>query len=403
MEITPDNHPRTNPTRRRVLRTGLAGLAGLGLLAAGAGARAGCYLSPMSLAGRLPDKPDANGLRLLPGFTSRIVARSGERPVAGKDYRWHSAPDGAAVFATDDGGWIYVSNSEVPHGRGGVGALRFDARGNAVDAYSILTGTSRNCAGGATPWGTWLSCEEVEKGRVWECDPYGKRPAVVHPALGAFEHEAAAVDTLRHHVYLTEDLKDGRFYRFTPAATVDGRADLSAGVLEAAEMAGADGGAVTWHRIADPEAKTWETRHQAPASTPFKGGEGVWYQDRVVHFSTKRDNRIWAYDTEKEIIEVVYDARTYARPRLTGVDNLIMTPRHDLLVAEDGGDMQIVALTPSGDVVPVLQITGHRRSEITGQALDPSGTRLYVSSQRGAAGHAGAGITYEVTGPFLGQ
>lgn len=167
-------------------------------------------------------------------------------------------------------------------------------------------------------------------------------------------------------------------------------------------MAGADGGAVTWHRIPDPGAKTRPTRHQAPASTPFKGGEGVWYQDRVVHFSTKHDNRIWAYDTGKGRIEVVYDARTYARPRLTGVDNLVMTPRHDLLVAEDGGDMQIVAITPSGDVVPVLQVTGHGRSEITGQALDPSGTRLYVSSQRGAAGHAGAGVTFEVTGPFLG-
>lgn len=134
--------------------------------------------------------PDANGIRIAPGFTARIVGRSSKPPIEGKDVLWHSAPDGGATFPTDDGGWIYVSNSEVPIA-GGASALRFDATGTLVDVYRILEGTNLNCAGGPTPWNTWLSCEEVYKGRVYECDPRGGREAIVRPALGTFKHEAA--------------------------------------------------------------------------------------------------------------------------------------------------------------------------------------------------------------------
>ncbi len=134
----------------------------------------------------------------------------------GTDYRWHEASDGSATFPLDDGGWILVSNSETL--QGGASAIRFDRRGQVADAYRILDGTAQNCSGGGTPWGTWLSCEEVEDGLVWECDPTGRRKAVSHPAMGVFKHEAAAVDPRGKRVYLTEDLIDGRFYRFTPSA-----------------------------------------------------------------------------------------------------------------------------------------------------------------------------------------
>ena len=82
--------------------------------------------------------PDANGIRLPAGFVSRLVAQSGQRVLPTANYIWHSAPDGGATFATDDGGWIYVSNSEISKHGGGAGALRFNPRGDVIGAYSIL-------------------------------------------------------------------------------------------------------------------------------------------------------------------------------------------------------------------------------------------------------------------------
>ena len=348
--------------------------------------------------------PDANGVRLPAGFRSRIVARSGHPPVGDRSYLWHGAPDGGATFATSDGGWIYVSNAELPGGKGGASALRFDAAGDLIDAYRILGNTSLNCAGGPTPWGTWLSCEEHPHGLVWECDPHGRTPARSWPALGAFTHEAVAIDPATMQAYLTEDLADGRWYRFTPDRrnTQTGVPDLSSGTLEAAQWDGESTGRVQWHRVEDPQGRDTPTRLQVPRATVFRGGEGCWYAQGTVFFTTKHDNRVWAFDIAKQSLRILYDASRFADPVLFGVDNVTTSAAGDVVVAEDGGDMQIVAITKDA-VAPIVQLEGHRQSEITGPAFDPSGTRLYFSSQRGATGDSGDGVTYEVSGPFLGS
>lgn len=340
--------------------------------------------------------PDANGLHLPEGFTSRIIARSGDK-VEGTDYRWHPAPDGGACFPAGDG-WIYVSNSEVPL-IGGASAVRFRADGSIESAYRILSGTNVNCAGGATPWGTWLSCEEVPLGAVYETDPTGANGAVARTRMGRFKHEAAACDPDRQVVYLTEDEKDGCFYRFRP----DTWGDLSSGTLEVL-VSDSDSGPVTWERIPDRDGFPRPTRKQVDGAKHFDGGEGCYYANGICYFTTKGDNRVWAYDAEAERLDIAYDDDLVdnGQPPLTGVDNITGSTAGDLYIAEDGGNMEINIVTTDGIVAPVLRIEGHSESEITGPAFSPDGSRLYFSSQRGASGDilGTDGVTYEVTGPF---
>ncbi|MCM6772514.1 PhoX family protein [Nocardia sp. CDC159] len=335
---------------------------------------------------------DANGIMLPSGFTSRVIARTGTK-VPGTAYTWHGAPDGGACFA-DGSGWIYVSNSEIGFGGGGVGAVRFAADGQIIGAYSILSGTNRNCAGGATPWQTWLSCEEVDRGYVYETYPAGGRQAVRRPALGRFNHEAAAADPDRRVVYLTEDESDGCFYRFIPTTW----GDLSAGKLQVLIDAGQ--GAVGWADVPDPDGSPTRTRRQVAAARKFNGGEGCYYRAGTCFFTTKGDNRVWAYDAAANTLAIAYDDDLTANAPLTGVDNITGSASGDLFVAEDGGNMEVCLITPDDIVAPFLRVNGQSRSELCGVALDPAGRRLYFSSQRGTTGSSSGGITYEVTGPF---
>jgi len=404
--------PDPSPSRREVLRQALAaaGLVLGGPFLAGCGhAHRPRDVPTVAYPGLGPLRaPDENGVRLPAGFSSRVLARGGEAVAGGGGHVWHRDADGGSVFKRADGGWIYVSNSERDAGAGGVGALVFDEAAQVVDAYAILEGTTRNCAGGATPWGTWLSCEEFPAGRVHECDPTGVQPAVMRPALGSFRHEAAAVDPATLRIYLTEDEPDGRLYRFTPAGRLpDGGADLTAGMLEVARVAGTDAGAtrgVSWLPLREPNpdvaAPFVATRYQVPWSTPFAGGEGIFHHAGGIYFTTKRDNRVWVHDLAAGTLRLLYDG-WIDQPVLSQVDNVTVGATGTAFVAEDGPHQRMIAFGGGGRAGAIIEVVGHAGSELTGPAFDPSGTRLYFSSQRGPGADGRPwGVTFEVTGPF---
>jgi uncharacterized protein len=381
-------------SRRQFLGVAL----GTGTLAVGAGwsraAVAAQATSGPGPYGPLSPAPDANGLHLPAGFTSRVVAVS-ETPVLGTTYVWHTFPDGGAAFPTSDGGWIYVSNSEVPAPLGGAGTVRFDADGRIVDAYRILDGTGTNCAGGPTPWGTWLSCEESDDGHVWECNPSEPGQGKERPAMGTFTHEAAAVDANGRAVYLTEDESDGRLYRFLPKAYPD----LSAGRLQAAIVG--DDGRVRWKDVPSTAPD------RGAETTAFRRGEGMWYDRGVVAFATTGDNRVWGLDTKRQRLEVLYDGNAVPDAPLTDVDNVTVHARSgDLFVAEDSGNLELCVITAPDawkrrGVAAFVRVAGPAGSELAGPAFNPAGDRLYFSSQRGTLGNAlGPGITFEISGPF---
>jgi len=340
---------------------------------------------------------DSNGVLLLPGFSSRVIARAGEI-VPGSSLEYRVFPDGAATFVDTAiaGGWYLAVNHEVP-ATGGVTSIRFAPDGSVVGAESILANTALNCAGGATPWGTWLSCEEWEGGSVWECDPTGANRASRRWAMGAFKHEAAAV-AADGRVYMTEDRPDGAFYRFTPKA----EGDLSAGLLEVA-IASTTAGLIEWVRVPIPRPDVLQSpcRSQVSGTLKFNGGEGIATDGGTVWFTTKGDNRVWEFDIASLAIDVRYQGG--GSSVLSGVDNLWLDQGSGaLLIAEDGGNMEVVMLRPDNSALPVIRLPGQNGSEVTGPCFSPDGTRLYFSSQRATVGKLGLplGITYEVTGPF---
>jgi secreted PhoX family phosphatase len=468
-------------TRRQMLTGGAA--AGVGLAIAGTMPTLGVAnaAAPASLpahggggdTGRPfpPLQDDPAGILAVPqGFAYTIASRVGETDLAfgqGKTPDFH---DGTAVVGGDRRGFTLIQNHEltpnmsqfgVPHVDGtvydpgavnasGCTVLTTDGRGNRVAEWVGISGTVRNCAGGATPWGTWLTCEEtfIVAGTAWSAGgatgTYEKNHGYVYEvfqgtsdqqlptpikAFGRFEHEALAVEPNRSRVYLTEDASgpNGSVYRWTAprgvrlGAGIANKLSDTAGKLEAMQIILDDGSVlpdvayitsaqlgrpfkVTWTEVADREATTTPIRKQFADGTVTRGKkfEGIWSADRGAYIvnsfafgasdlpsdATKHDGMVWYYDYSDETITLV----TYFPHNALGEGEGPFPKYQDLLF--DGPDN--VSVTPWGTLV--LAEDGVRASHVLSAV--PGGPTYAIARNQLVNGTSNGSPTYsEFTGP----
>lgn len=447
-------------SRRLVLAGGAAALAYSGM-AARAQTLSGEYRNEIPGYGPLIDDPE--GLLDLPeGFSYRVISQSGESMddgllVPGK-------PDGMGCFSGQDAEVILVRNHEVkprhldlgPSGighhlrdrlpsekvfdtyadghplGGGTTTLVYDlAEQRVVRQHLSLTGTLTNCAGGVTPWRTWLSCEEnednagsgINRNHGWVFEVPADASGLVDPvpltAMGRFEHEAACVDPETGYVYLTEDRDDSLFYRFIP--TTPGRL-ADGGRLQALMIAGAAAadtrnwnGAVLWRmgdwldaewvdleNVESPDNDLRQRGHAAGAAL-FARGEGLtWGEGELFFTCTSGGARGFG-----QILRLV-PGRDGAPDRLQLFlesddeavfdygDNLTVTPWGHLLVCEDRYSEERIHLrgvAPDGQVYTIARNAHALNGEFAGVCVSPDGSTVFVNVME-------PGYTLAITGPW---
>ncbi len=364
--------------------------------------------------------------------------------------------DGMAAFRMPDGTVRLIRNHEIstraafgdltkaydPLGGGGTTTLDVavgrDGSVRLVRDFVSLGGTIINCAGGPTPWGSWISCEES----VWGLGngyqrPHGyvfEVPSAAHeqvaaaplPALGRFVHEAVAVDPRGGVVYLTEDAAavgqrpGAGFYRFIPR--VPGRL-AEGGRLQALavrdrpnhvtyrdQRAGTTLPAV-WVDIPDPDPPTAEQDSLAVLQQGLERGaatfqrlEGCWYGNGRVFFNATSGGdagrgQVWQYrprGPERGDLTLVFESP--GPEVLNGPDNITVSPRgRGLLVAEDNGQaVHLRGVTPDGGVFTFARNLEDTR-EFAGVCFSPGGETLFVNLQGNGAGRA---ATYAIRGPW---
>ena len=393
-------------------------------------------------------RADPHGLLDLPsGFQYRAFSRTGDVMSDGSSVP--GGHDGMAAFAGTRNTTILIRNHELspdssskveadisqqydPLCRGGTSTLIVGPDRQLVRDYTSLAGTYRNCAGGSTPWGSWISCEEntstpagnqpndpnnVSKVHGYNFEvPAVKGNRVVEPiplvAMGRFNHEAVAVDARTGIVYQTEDRGDSLFYRFVPNKPGKLRAG---GILEALKIQNIPQAItrtnfpvgkpmpVEWVRIEDvnPVEDTVRAEGFASGAAQFSRGEGITYGNGEVYFTCTNGGdsgkgQVWRYIPGKSArqggtIELFVEPNEQSV--LENPDNVVVSPNRDLFVCEDGGgENYIVGVTPQGELYQFAR-NALNNSEFAGVCFSPDGQTMFLNVQT-------PGITFAIWGPW---
>ncbi|MGH3393031.1 MAG: alkaline phosphatase PhoX [Actinomadura sp.] len=388
--------------------------------------------------------PDPAGVLDLPkGFSYKMISAVGED--IGDGAQVLGAHDGMTTFpGSRPGRTRLVRNAEQdsdgvkpvaadrlvydPATFGGTMTLELDRDNNLVHQEVSLAGTVRNCSGGRTPWGTWLTCEETSgiesqtkpHGWVFEVDPTGRR-TVAEPIepLGRFEHEAIAVDPHTHVAYLTEDSADpfGLLYRFRPKNRHGGYHSYQAGgALEAmlvpdlpdlsvVQEPGTRFRNVRWVEVPDPSAATDPTRTQFGTITRSEKLEGASWDVRrrsvviVASFASAENGspgthsgQVWRYTPRTNTLELELVFKPGGQ--FDGPDNITVSPfGGGVIMAEDGTGEQFLVGT-TGDFKPFhVARNAFNGSEFAGVTFSPDGRTLFANRQE-------PGVTFAITGPW---
>ncbi|MEU7085711.1 alkaline phosphatase PhoX [Streptomyces achromogenes] len=450
-------------TRRQVLSAASALGAGIAFTGALSEVFAGTAAAQgLGRTGYGPLVPDPHGLLDLPkGFRYTVLSREGDRLRSGEG-PVPSHHDGMAAFAGGAGRTHLVRNHENrataqipvptvsgltydPAGKGGCTALTLDRHQRVLSERVAIAGTAVNCAGGRTPWGTWLTCEETEDragtdgytkdhGFVFEVHPTDphRTGAVPLTALGRFQHEAVAIDPRDGVLYETEDAFQkpfGLFYRFLPHRPLGGVGSLRAGGrlqamrvpgvadLSAVRETGTRFDGIEWVDVPDPLAAVTPTRFQdyGPGGiTHAQKLEGCYWGGGSVYFvssfargadgsAADHYGQVWRYDPahRRLTLAVVFGPDTDVQLPGESPDNICLAPGGGLMVCEDGnGAQHVFGLTRRGEVYALArgrQNTGTDQKpewgEFAGVTFAPGGATMYVNCYT-------PGTTFAVTGPW---